>query len=191
VVVQSSAVGYYGPHGDEEVTENSPSGDDFLAEVCRDWEAATAAVEGLGLRRVIIRTGIVLAREGGALPPMARPFRFFVGGPVGDGRQWLPWIHRADEAGAIRYLIESSEAAGPFNLSAPNPLTSRDFAHALGRALGRPSALPAPAFALKALFGEMSTVLLDGQRVLPRRLTALGYPFRFPTVDAALADLYR
>lgn len=190
LVVQAAAVGYYGPCGDELLSEDAPSGQDFLAGVCRDWEASTAAVEALGVRRVVLRTGIVLSTAGGALPKMALPFKLFAGGPIGSGRQWLPWIHMADEIGAIRFLLDNPEAQGVFNLSAPNPLTNRDFGRALGRALGRPALIPAPAFAMKLLFGEMSTVLLDGQRVLPTHLTALGYTFRFPTADAALGDLY-
>lgn len=189
--LQASAVGYYGPHGDEELGEDGPAGSGFLAEVCRAWEAASAPVEELGVRRPVLRTGVVLAREGGALPKMALPFRLFAGGPVGSGRQWLPWIHVADEVGAIRFLLDHPTATGPFNLTAPNPETNRRFARALGRALGRPSLLPTPAFALRLAFGEMAEALLTGQRALPRRLEGLGYLFRFPTAEAALSDLLR
>jgi uncharacterized protein (TIGR01777 family) len=191
VVIQASAVGYYGPRGDEPATESDPAGSDFAAQVCRDWEASSAAVEAAGVRRALIRTGVVLATDGGALPKMALPFKLFVGGPVGSGRQWLSWIHLADEVAAIRFLIEHPEAAGPFNLSAPNPLTNRDFSRALGQALHRPALFPVPAFVLKLLFGEMSSVLLTGQRVIPARLEQLGFTFRYPSADAALAALYR
>ena len=189
VLVQASAVGYYGPCGDEVVTEEHPSGDDFLAKVCVEWENASAPVEELGVRRALVRTGIVLSTEGGALPQMVRPFKLFAGGPVGSGDQWMPWIHIDDEVGAIEFLLRHDEARGPFNLAAPAPLTNREFSRAIGRALGRPSLLPAPAFAMKLLFGEMATLLLDGQRAVPARLEELGYEFRFADADAALADL--
>ncbi len=189
VLIQASAVGYYGPSGDEELTEASPSGDDFLAATCREWEAASAGVEALGVRRALIRSGVVLSTRGGALPKMMLPFKLFAGGPAGSGRQWLPWIHIEDEVGAIRFLIERSEAVGPFNLTSPNPLTNREFSRVLGRVMGRPSLLPAPAFALKLALGEMSTLLLDGQRALPSRLVEHGFAFRFPEARVALEDL--
>jgi uncharacterized protein len=189
LLLQGSAVGYYGDGGDQVLTESSPPGDDFLARVCVEWEAATAEVSGLGVRRPVLRTGIVLSREGGALPKMILPFRFLAGGPLGGGRQWLPWIHFADEVGAIRFLIEHEEADGPFNLTAPEPVTNRDFSHALGRALSRPSFAPAPGFALRLLLGEMADALLHGQRAVPRRLLDLGYAFRYPEVSTALRSL--
>jgi uncharacterized protein (TIGR01777 family) len=189
VVIQSSAVGYYGTHGDEKLSEETPAGHDFLAQVAVDWENSTAAVEAAGVRRVLIRTGVVLAREGGAFPRMLLPFRLFAGGPYGNGRQWFPWIHLADEVGAIRFLIENRAAHGPFNLSAPSPLTNRQFATVLGRVLHRPSLLPVPAFVFRLLFGEMATVILDGQRALPSRLLQLGYTFQYPTAAAALRNV--
>ena len=134
---------------------------------------------------------MVLARDGGALPKMALPFRFFAGGPLGSGRQWLSWIHLEDEIRAIRFLLEHETASGPFNLAAPRPVTWRGFARALGRALHRPSFLPAPAFALRLALGEMAEALLTGRRVVPRRLSELGFGFRFPEVEAALKDLLR
>lgn len=191
VVIQSSAVGYYGPCGNETVTEAGPSGSDFLAEVCRQWEASTAAVEALGVRRVVIRTGVVLSPKGGALPRMTLPFRFFAGGKLGSGRQYFPWIHLDDEIGAIRFLLEQPTAAGVFNLAAPQPVTNAEFTQAIGKAMGRPALFPVPAFALRTLFGEMSTVLLDGQRAVPQRLQQLGYRFRFADPVAALKDLLR
>jgi uncharacterized protein (TIGR01777 family) len=182
-------VGYYGDGGDQVLTESSPPGDDFLARVCVEWEASTAEVASLGVRRPVLRTGIVLSMEGGALPKMALPFRLMAGGPMGGGRQWIPWIHIADEVGAIRFLIEHADADGPFNLTAPEPVTNRDFSHALGRALSRPSFAPAPGFALRFLLGEMADALLHGQRAVPRRLLDLGYAFRYPEVSTALRNL--
>jgi hypothetical protein len=162
-----------------------------MAEVCQQWEASTQAVEVLGVRRAIIRSGVVLSFEQGALARMALPFRLFAGGPFGSGKQPLPWIHPADETGAIRFLIENSQASGPFNLTAPNPLTNAEFARTLGRVMNRPSLIPVPGFAMNLLFGEVATVVLDGQRVLPRRLQTMGYEFQFPEAEAALRDLYR
>lgn len=189
VLVQSSAVGYYGPRGSEDVAEDAGPGADFTARVCVDWEDSTRAVETMGVRRPIIRTGIVLSADGGALPRMLLPFRFFAGGKLGGGEQGFPWIHMADEIGAIRFLIDTAGAKGPFNLAAPNPPTNAAFARAIGQAMGRPAAIPAPGFAMKLAFGEMSTVLLDGQRAVPKRLLDLGYTFRFGDPVAALRDI--
>ena len=189
VVIQSSAVGYYGPCGDEKITEDTPPGDDFLARVAIEWEASTAPVEEMGVRRAIVRGGVVLSPDGGALPRLLLPFKFFAGGPLGGGQQWLPWIHIADEVAAIRFLIEHEAASGPFNLAAPNPLTNAHFGQVLGKVIGRPAVMPAPAFAMRMAFGEMSTVLLDGQRAVPRRLLDMGFNFRFPEAESALRDL--
>lgn len=189
VVIQASGVGYYGDRGDEELTEEAAPGDGFIARFAVDWEASTAAVEALGVRRVITRTGGVLAHEAGALPKMLIPFKLFIGGPLGNGKQWLPWIHIADEVGAIRFLLDNPEARGPFNLVAPQPLTNADFGRELARAIGRPYYMPAPAFAIRLLLGEMSSVILEGQRAMPARLTQAGYKFRFPDAASALRDL--
>jgi uncharacterized protein (TIGR01777 family) len=189
VLLQGSAVGYYGPRGDEVVSEEEPPGEDFLARVCVEWEASTAGVESLGVRRAVLRTGVVLSTEGGALPKMLLPFRLFAGGPVGSGRQCFPWIHIADEVGAIRFLLENDRASGPFNLTAPEPITNRQFSRVLGEVLHRPSLLPAPAFALRLALGEMADMLLNGQRAVPSQLQELGYTFRFPEAEAALRDL--
>jgi uncharacterized protein (TIGR01777 family) len=191
VLIQASAVGYYGPRGAEAITEDALPGDDWLSRVAADWEAVTRPVEDLGVRRVIIRTGVVLTLAGGALPKMALPFRFFVGGPVGNGRQSFPWIHIADVVAAIRFLIDHEEAQGVFNLAAPAVLTNAEFSSALGRAMHHPAWLPVPGFALRLLFGEMATVLLTGQRAFPARLQQMGFAFRFPTLDAALFDIFR
>ena len=189
VLIQASAVGYYGPRGDETITEVAAAGTDFLAQVCVPWEASTEPVEQLGVRRVVIRTGIVLSRDGGALPRMMLPFRLFAGGPLGSGRQGFPWIHSADEVSAIRWLIEREDASGPFNLAAPETLTNAEFSRVLGRVMRRPSFMPTPGFALQLVLGELATLLLDGQRQVPQRLLDLGFTFRFPTAEAALRDL--
>lgn len=190
VVVQASAVGYYGPRRGEKVTEKTSAGKDFLADVCAEWEASSAAVEKLGVRRPVIRTGLVLSGEGGVLPLMALPFKLFVGGPVGSGRQYLPWIHLDDEVRAIRLLIENERANGPFNLSAPNPLTNRGFGKALAAALHRPYFMPAPGFMMRLVLGEMSVLVLEGQKAVPQRLLDLGFKFRYPQVQAALESIY-
>jgi uncharacterized protein (TIGR01777 family) len=189
VLVQASATGYYGDAGDGEVTEDHPPGSDFLADVAVAWEAATAEVEALGVRRVVLRTGIVLHPDGGALPKMVLPFRLGAGGPLGGGRQWFPWIHWLDEIDAILFLLANPAARGPFNLAAPQPVRNRDWSRALGRQLHRPSFLAAPAFALRLALGEMAEALLHGQRALPRRLLAAGYSFHHPILGEALRDL--
>jgi uncharacterized protein (TIGR01777 family) len=189
IVIQASGVGYYGPCGDEEITEETPPGQDFLARLAVDWEASTAPLEGLGIRRVIIRTGVVLSTAGGALPRLLLPFRFFAGGRLGNGQQWFPWIHIADEVDAIRFLMENEKASGPFNLTAPTPLTNAEFSRLLGQRLRRPAFMPIPAFILRLLFGEMATALLDGQRAIPQRLSQSGFTFQFPGADPALGSL--
>jgi uncharacterized protein (TIGR01777 family) len=191
VVIQSSGVGYYGPCGDELLTEEAAGGSDFLAGVVVAWEASTAPVEAMGVRRAIMRTGVVLSQKGGALPRMLLPFHFFVGGPLGSGRQWLSWIHIADQVAAVRFLIEQPQARGVFNSAAPNPLTNADFGRAIGRAMGRPAFMPAPGFALRLVLGEMATVVLDGQRAAPQRLLQLGFKFRFPDAESALRDVLK
>ncbi len=189
VLIQASAVGYYGPRGDEIVTEDTPPGSDFLAQLAVEWEASTREVETWGIRRPIIRTGVVLSMEGGALPRMLPPFKLGLGGPLGSGRQWFPWIHMADEVGAILFLLDREEAHGPYNLSAPNPVRNEEFTRALGEILHRPTLFRVPAFALRLLFGEMATVLLEGQRAIPRRLLDEGYTFRYEDVRSALHAL--
>jgi uncharacterized protein len=189
VLLQASAVGYYGSQGETELDETAPAGEGFLAEVCREWEAAGEPAEALGVRRAVLRTGVVLARAGGALPRLALPFRLFAGGPVGNGRQIVPWIHLADEVGAMRFLLRAAGASGVFNLAAPEPVSNRELARAVGRALHRPSFLPAPVFALRLLLGEMSELVLSSHNVVPDALAAAGYGFRFQTIEAALHDL--
>lgn len=189
VLIQSSAVGYYGPHHDEVLTEGAGPGSDFLAQLCFDWEASTAEAENLGVRRAVIRTGIVLSNNGGAWPRIVLPFKLFAGGPIGSGKQYWPWIHLDDEVKAIRFLIDTEKASGVYNLSAPTPLSNKEFSNTLGKVMGRPALFPVPTIALKIAFGEMSTVLLDGQRAVPQHLQADGYTFKYPTAEAAFRDL--
>lgn len=189
VLVQASGITYYPFSLTKTMTESSPPGDNFLCKICIVWEDSTKPVELMGIRRVILRSAVVLSTQGGALPRMLMPFRFFVGGPLGSGQQWFPWIHIDDEIRAIDFLIQSDQASGPFNIIAPEPVTNTQFAKAVGLAMHRPSFFPVPAFVLKAIFGEMSTVLLDGQRAIPERLSKLGFEFKFPTADKALQDI--
>ncbi len=191
VFIQASAVGYYGPRGNEIVDEDTGPGDDFLSKLSIDWEATTAEIETFGIRRPVIRIGIVLSEEGGALPRITMPFKLFAGGKIGDGKQWWSWIHIEDQVRAIQFLLEHETATGPFNLVAPNAVQNKDFADAVGSVMGRPSFFPAPAIAMETLFGDMSTVLLDGQHVVPRRLQELGFEFRYPQLDGALRDLLK
>lgn len=186
-LINGSAVGYYGPHGDESLTEGTGPGSDFLARVCLEWEEEAKKAEEHGLRVVRLRTGIVLGRGGGALAKMVFPFKFFVGGPLGSGRQWMSWIHLEDEVGLIVALLGNAGAQGAVNATAPNPITMREFCRTLGRVLHRPSWAPMPAFALRLLLGEMSDMLLAGQRVIPVAAERLGYTFRHPTLYEALA----
>ena len=189
VLLQGSAVGFYGARGNEPLAEDAPVGDDFLAGVCRDWEAAGAAVAAAGVRRVIARTGVVLAAAEGALPKMLLPFKLFAGGPVGSGNQVVSWIHLADEVGALAHLLEDEGAQGVFNLAAPHAVSSRELARAIGKVMHRPSWVPTPGFALRLALGEMATLVLTGQRAVPARLQERGYEFRFPQVEAALREL--
>jgi len=188
-LIQGSAVGFYGPRGTKLLDENTPSGEGFLAEVARQWEASTLKLEEMGVRRAIIRTGVVLG-QGGALEKMLPPFKMYLGGPLGDGFQGLSWIHMADEVGAIRFLMENKSAAGVFNLTAPTPVRFRKFARILGQTLGKPYKLRTPAFVLRLLLGEMADeVLLSGQLAVPDRLEEAGYIFRFIELDEALRDI--
>jgi uncharacterized protein len=190
VFVNGSAVGYYGPRGDEVVTEDTPAGNDFLARICVEWEAEAQAV-GAMTRLVLIRTGIVLDRHEGALPQMLPPFWFGAGGPVGSGRQYWPWIHRADWVDLVRFAIQSPTAAGPLNATAPNPVTNAEFAATLGRVLRRPAVMRAPGFALKLILGEMAgPLLLSGQRAVPARTEAIGVTFTFKLIDEALRSIF-
>ena len=189
VLLSASAVGYYGPVEDGDVTEDHPAGDDFASRLCVEWEQAARAAESFGVRVVLLRSGIVLDPRGGAFQRMILPFRLFAGGPLGSGNQWLPWIHREDEIRAICFLLENERVSGPVNLAAPESATVRDFSAALGRVLRRPSALSVPAFVLRALLGEMADIVLTGQRAIPQKLFQAGFKFRFPALKDALEDL--
>lgn len=191
VLVNSSAVGYYGAAGAEPKTEAAPAGTDFVAHMAEDWEAEARKAESVGTRVVRLRTGVVLEKVGGALPQMVRPFRFFVGGPLGSGRQYLSWIHRLDAIEMIRWIIDTPAVTGAVNATTPHPVTNREFARAIARAVRRPGLLPVPAFALRILFGEMADpLLLTGQRVVPAVAQAHGYHFRYPEIDIALRGIY-
>jgi uncharacterized protein (TIGR01777 family) len=190
VVIQSSGIGYYGSRGDETVDESSSSGKGFLPKVAREWEESTRGVERLGVRHVIIRTGIVLGTDGGALPRLLTPFRLFVGGPLGSGRQGFPWIHIADEIEAIYFLVENKNLRGAFNLAAPEQISMQQFCGVLGKVMGRPSWLRVPGFLLRLLYGQMADeVLLSGQKAMPQRLLAAGYRFRYPEAESALRQI--
>ncbi|MYE05611.1 MAG: TIGR01777 family protein [Chloroflexi bacterium] len=186
VLVSASAIGYYGNQVERESTEATPAGDDFLAQLCADWEEEAKAS---GVRTVNARFGIVLANEGGALPRLLMPFKLGLGGPIGFGRAWWSWIHLDDAVGAILFALEENYVEGAINLTAPNPVRNGDFSSALGRALGRPALMPVPPIALKLMLGEGASVLLASQRILPTRTLELGYRFKFTEIDAALEDL--
>lgn len=188
--LSGSAIGYYGTPGNQPLDESSPAGGDFLARVCREWEAA-ALEAAVHARVVLLRTGLVLARGGGVLAQLERPFRFFAGGPLGSGRQVMSWIHREDWIGMVRWALARRDVRGPLNLTAPAPVTNREMATAIGRALHRPSFLPAPAFALRLALGEMAEAgVLNGQRVLPRVAQSHGFAFAYTSLDRALREIY-
>ncbi len=190
VMVAASAIGYYGDRGDEVLNEESTSGTGFLAEVCREWEVAAGPVQQAGVRVVHIRTGVVLSKHGGALGQMLLPYRLGLGGRLGSGRQWWSWIHIDDVVGAVQHALSHDAVRGPVNLVSPNPVTNAEFTVALGKALSRPTILPAPAFALRLALGEMADeALLASQRVQPERLLASGYEFRFRELSTALANI--
>ncbi len=186
-LVSQSAVGYYGPHGDEPVDEAAAAGSDFLGAVVVEWERE--ASQAPGLRVALTRTGVVLSPQGGALAKMLPPFRIGVGGPVADGRQYVPWIHLDDVVGAMLLCLDDDRATGPVNLAAPSPVTNAQLSKTLGSVLHRPAVLPVPAFALRAMYGEMATIVLTGQRVRPIRLQQLGYRFAYTELEPALRDV--
>lgn len=190
VLVNASAVGYYGNVPEAEVTEDSAQGSDFLAHTCGRWEQEARRAEALlSIRVVLARMGIVLDQGGGALAKMLPPFLFFMGGPLGSGRQWVPWVHREDVVEILYYAIQNPRVAGPVNVTAPSPVRMQEFCKILGRTLGRPSWAPVPAPALRALLGEMADALLTGQRAKPRKIQAVGYPFRYPDLGPALRNI--
>lgn len=187
VLINASAVGYYGPREDEEITESEEVGQDFLAHVCRDWENEAYKAQSDLTRVVTIRIGVVLGSEG-ALEKMALPFKFYIGGPLGNGSQWLSWIHVQDLISMIRFIIEHQELAGPINAVAPNPVRMRDFSKILGKVLNRPSWLPVPEFLLKIALGQMSEMLLNGQRAVPEKILSTDFTYRFPKLKEALEN---
>jgi uncharacterized protein (TIGR01777 family) len=189
VLVCASAVGYYGDQGEEALTEEASRGQDYLAQLCAAWETAAAAAEPWGVRVVRLRLGVVLAASGGALARMAPPFRLGVGGPLGGGRQYWPWVHIADVCGVGVAALDDDRFRGPVNVAAPEAATSRAFARALGRAVHRPAVMPLPAWAVRLAFGDAAQVLLASQRAIPARLQSLGYGFAFPELAGALVDL--
>ncbi len=189
VLIQSSAIGYYGPRDDRPVDEAGLVGQDFMARSLQEVEQASESVEQLGIRRVVVRSGVVLTNQGGALSRLLLPFKLFVGGPLGNGRQVLSWIHIRDEVKAIRYLVENPDTSGVYNLTAPNPVTNAEMGKAIAKIMRRPYYLPVPGFAMRLLFGEVATVVLDGQRVIPTRLLESGFEFDFPKIDMALENI--
>lgn len=195
VMVSGSAMGYYGAQpkagqlGDIEIDEQATPHDDFNHRLCRDWEAAAMPVTDSGVRLAIIRIGLVMEADGGTLAKLLTPFKFGLGGRLGDGRHYMPWVHRHDLIRIIEHLLTDTTLSGAFNASAPHPVTNMGFTHALARALGRPAILPLPAAALKLGLGEMSTLLLEGARMVPARLEDAGFKFDYPTLDVALADI--
>jgi hypothetical protein len=190
VLLNASAVGIYGPRGDEPVTERSAPGSSFLASLGQEWEKEALAAAAI-TRVVLLRTGIALDRSGGALPLMALPFRLFAGGPLGSGRQYLSWIHRDDWVAMVRWALTTTAVSGPLNVTAPHPVTNAEFSRTIGRVLHRPSLLPVPAIALRVAVGEMASELVTGQRVLPEKARAAGFVFEYPELEAALRAIYR
>lgn len=188
--ISASGVGYYGDRANEVLTESSSAGTDFLARLCVDWEAEARRAERPGVRVVLLRTGLVIEKGGGALPRMMRPFRFFAGGPLAGGRQYMSWVHRHDWSEMVRWIVETPAVNGPVNVTAPHPVTNREFARALGRALHRPALAPVPRFALKIVLGEMAAAVLTSQRALPGRAQAAGYHFRYPEIDIAFRGIF-
>ncbi len=189
VVVNASAVGYYGNVPNEDVMESYPRGTDFLASLVGEWEACAMEAASLGVRVVLMRNGVVLAKDGGALPRLMLPFRFFLGGWLGSGKQWFPWVHKADMVEIILKVLRDESVSGPVNAVAPESVTMKQFCAALGKSMKRPCWAPVPGFMLRAALGEMANMLLTGQKVIPRILRESGYTFQYPTLDAALSEL--
>jgi uncharacterized protein (TIGR01777 family) len=193
LLIQQSAVGYYGHHGAEALPESTPPGQDFLARVAVEWEQSTQPAEALGVRRVVSRTGVrLLAGPGGFLRPLKLVFSLFLGGPMGSGKQYWPWIHPADEIAALRWFMANEQASGVYNMAAPNPETNRDFSRVFGKVVGRPSFFPAPAFGVRLVLGELADALiLNGQRAVPQRLLEAGFKFKYATLEPALRDVLK
>jgi uncharacterized protein (TIGR01777 family) len=191
IFVQASGVGIYGNNRERIFSEESEIGNDFLANLSKEWEASSESVEVLGIRRVVTRFGVVLSNKGGAFRPILFPYKFYVGGPIGDGQQVYSWIHSKDVAEAINYLIEHDHARGVFNLTSPNPATNAEFGKTISRVYRRPHYLPIPGFLMHLAFGEVANMVLEGQWVLPEKLLDSGYIFKYPTLDEALTNLVK
>jgi len=190
VFISASGVGYYGDAGSDVKTEASPAGNDFLAQLCTQWEAEALRAQSAATRVVLLRSGLVLERSGGVLPRMMTPFRFFAGGPMGSGGHYVSWIHRIDWVEMIRWIVDSPRVTGAVNATSPVPVTNREFARALGRAMHRPAFIPAPAFALRLVLGEMGALVLTGQRVVPQCALSHGFHFRYPEIDLAFRGIF-
>lgn len=191
LMVSGSAVGFYGDQGDTRVTEDTPPHQEFTHELCADWEQAAAKAKSAGTRVAFSRTGLVVGKDGGFMARMLPPFRLGIGGRLGSGDQYMPWIHRADMVRGLVFLLNTPATEGPYNLVAPNPVTNAEFTRCLGKILGRPTLIPVPPLVLKTAFGEMARLLLTGQRALPQRLQAAGFEFEYPDLDQALADVLK
>ncbi|WP_059172669.1 TIGR01777 family oxidoreductase [Bacillus sp. FJAT-27445] len=191
VHIAASAVGFYGTSEERTFTEENAPGNDFLAELVKRWEEASIKAGDLGIRTVLCRFGIILDSEEGALPRISLPYKLFGGGTVGSGRQWVSWIHLDDAIGGILFAIENEGVSGPVNFTAPEPVSMKEFGKTVGKVLGRPHWLPVPGFALKLMLGEMSTLVLEGQRVMPKKILDAGYSFRHPVLEPALKNIYK
>jgi len=191
VLLSASAAGYYGDGGEKEKTEESPAGTDFLAGVCRDWEGEALKATEKGCRVAVMRFGVVMGAKGGAISTMKTPFLLGMGGPIGSGKQWFPWIHLQDLIDAILFIMDGSNLQGPFNMTAPHMVRQKEFATSLGKILKRPAIIPAPAFIMKSILGEFGKSLLQGQKVLPNALTDSGYTFSYPKLEGALEEILR
>lgn len=191
VFIQASGIGFYGTEQTKQLTEEDQAGSDFSAKLCLKWEASSQPLETMGVRRVVIRNGVVLSTKGGALRPILLPFRLYVGGPLGSGQQVYSWIHIMDEVSAIQYLIHDPQARGVFNLTSPNPATNAEFGRTIAHVMKRPYYFPVPAFVMRLAFGEVATMVLEGQRVMPAKLLTSGYTFKYPLLEDALKDLLK
>jgi len=189
IFVQASGIGYYGTDRRYEFTEESAPGNDFLANLSKSWEASSESIEELGVRRIIIRSGVVLSSQGGALRPLLFPYKYFIGGPIGDGKQVLSWIHIDDVVTAIRFLISSYQSCGAFNLTSPNPVTNNDFGKTMSKVLNRPHYFRLPGFIMRLALGEVADMVLKGQTALPAKLLASGFSYKYPTLEEALKNL--
>lgn len=191
LLICASGVGYYGNRGDDILTETDANGNDFLAKVCRDWENEAFHAEKKGVRVVSTRFGVVLGKNGGAMEKMVSAFRFFVGGPMGDGMQWFPWVHLKDLISAIIFVLEDKDVNGPLNICSPHPVRNRDLAKTMGKVLNRPSFMPAPAFIMKVALGEFAGTLLDSQKAIPEKLLSCGFNFQYADIGEAIRDIVK